>query len=89
MSTIATNRAVLAKRATALQRVGKSFSNMTLNPHDDETTIAINKKVKATHDDTMKVHSIFGNAMESSAEQIKKIGDGFFTVDRQSARRFK
>jgi len=85
MNRISINNRSLEERATALKNAGNNFDEQVLTPIDDESTISANQNAQNAFQEAQQGNSLFGQALETSSEQIKEIGDRFLELDRQAA----
>jgi len=85
MPDIEINQANLTARATRLRQVGENFEEQTLNPLDEVSTISANANSKTAFEETQNAHQTLGGAFVQSSEDIKGIGERFFTIDGRAA----
>jgi len=85
MSDIEINQTNLTARATGLRQAGENFEEQALNPVDEVSTISANANSGIAFQEAQSANQVLRDAVVQSAEDIKGIGERFFTIDTGAA----
>lgn len=88
MSEIEIHLVNLNERALALKQAGENFEKQTLNPLDEISTISANASSKEAFQEIQNAHQKLSVALTQSSENIKDIGECFFTLEADIATSF-